>query len=127
MTKKILMIDDSPVAIKVLKKCLPSDMEFECYSAGDGAEGVAKYISLKPDFTFLDLTMPVMGGIQTLESILAINKDAVVIMVTADTQKKVFEKVISIGAFMLIAKPPTKEIVSAVLSKAMLELKNRGS
>ncbi len=126
MIKKILLVDDSPVAIKILKRCLPTDYEFECFSANDGAEGVETYKKVKPDLTFLDLTMPVMDGIEALQEIMQYDKDALVIIITADAQRKIYDKVISIGAFMLLKKPPSRDIIKAAVLKAMDTHKNRG-
>ena len=119
MIKKILLVDDSPVAIKTLKRCLPEDFEFECFSAHDGAEGVETYKNVKPDVTFLDLSMPVMDGVEALEEIMEYDKDALVIIITSNAQRKIYDKVISIGAFMLLKKPPSRDIIKAVLLKAM--------
>ena len=125
MIKKILLVDDSPVAIKILKRCLPTDYEFECFSANNGAKGIETYKNVKPDLTFLDLTMPVMNGVEALEEIMEYDKDALVIIITADGQKEIYDKVISIGALMLIRKPPSRDIIKAAVLKAMDTHKNR--
>lgn len=125
MIKKILLVDDSPIAIKTLKRCLPADYEFECFSAYDGAEGVETYKNVKPDLTFLDLSMPVMDGVHALEEIMEYDKDALVIIVTVDAQRKIYDKVISIGAFMLLKKPPSRDLIKAAVLKAMETHTNR--
>ncbi len=123
MINKILMVDDSEVALKILKRCLPTDKEYECVTASDGAEGVEAYKSEKPDLTFLDLTMPVMDGIEALEIIMNYDADAMVIVCTADSQKKVYDKVMSLGAFMMIKKPPSKESIKAAMMQVLQRLK----
>lgn len=67
---------------------MPKDREYEFHEAGDGQEGLNKFIELKPDVTFLDITMPVMNGIESLEAMKNADKNAIIIMCTADIQPK---------------------------------------
>ena len=94
MIHRILIVDDSPVARKMLKSCLPDDREYEIREAGNGAEGVELYKKFSPDITFLDLTMPVMNGYKTIPEIRKINPDAMIIVLTADIQPKSIAEVI---------------------------------
>ncbi|MEK7774210.1 MAG: response regulator [Deltaproteobacteria bacterium] len=122
--KKILIIDDSPIARKILRKCLPEGHDFELFEACNGQEGLEKFKELSPDVTFLDLTMPVMDGVTALEEIRKFNENAVVIVNTADIQIKSINKVLDRGALMVLRKPPTKETVEKALQSAEEELKN---
>ena len=47
---------------------MPKDHEYEFHEAGDGQEGLNKFVEIKPDVTFLDITMPIMDGIESLEA-----------------------------------------------------------
>jgi len=88
MIHTILIVDDSTISRKIVKKCLPKDREFELFEAGDGLAGLEKFKEVKPDLVFLDLTMPVMDGVQALKEMLKVDQDAVVVVQTADVQKK---------------------------------------
>ncbi len=125
MIKTILIADDSPVARKVLRSCIPKDQGFEFHEVGDGLAAVEKYQEIHPDLTFMDLTMPVMDGIQALARIKQLDRDAIVIVATADIQRKTMEKVTELGAFMLLKKPPSKESVSAGIREANKHLESR--
>ena len=116
MIKKILIVDDSPISRKMLKSCLPKDTEFEIIEAGDGLEGLEKYKACAPDLTFMDLTMPVMDGMQSLEEILKYDRDALVVVCTADVQAQSIMKVFETGAAHLVKKPATKEKILEVFS-----------
>jgi len=117
MAMKILLVDDSPISRKMLKSCFPKDATFEFHEAGDGLDGCEKFREIGPDITFLDLTMPVMDGVQALEHMKKHCRDAVIIVATADIQAGSIEKVMGLGAFMVLKKPPTKESVRSALLK----------
>ena len=117
MVRKILIVDDSPISRRMLKSCLPKDREFEIMEAGDGLDGVEKYTSFAPDLTFMDLTMPVMDGLQALQEILKLDSDAVVVVCTADVQAQSIMRVYEVGAAHLVKKPPTKDKIFEALTK----------
>ncbi len=118
MLKSILIVDDSPVARMIMKKCLPPDHGLIIYEANNGKEGVEKFLLHKPDLTFMDLTMPVMDGFTALSTIKKHDPQAIVIVATADVQEKVLRKVSTMGALHTIKKPPSKASVSEALQLA---------
>jgi two-component system chemotaxis response regulator CheY len=120
MIRKILIVDDSPISRKMLKSCLPKDREFEIVEAGDGMAGLEMFKQHEPDLTFMDLTMPVMDGVQSLAEIMKYKSDAVVVVCTADVQTKSINRVLELGAYHVVKKPPTRENVSQTL--AMMEV-----
>ena len=87
---------------------------------------VEKYKELKPDLTFMDLTMPVMNGFQALEEILKFDQRALVIILTADVQIKAVAKAHDLGAFSVVKKPPAKESIAAAIKEADDALAKRG-
>ena len=123
MIKKILIVDDSPVARTIVKKCFPKGHDFALFEASDGKEGLEKFKEIGPDVTLLDLTMPVMDGFEALAEIKKVNSNAVVIVLTSDIQQKTVEKVMALGACMVAPKPPSAEIIKEALTKAELLLK----
>ncbi|KPK00555.1 MAG: histidine kinase [Desulfobacterales bacterium SG8_35] len=123
MIEKILIVDDSPVSRKIMKSCIPEDKGYEMFEAGDGQSGIDKYQQLKPDLTFMDLTMPVMDGMQALQQIIKIDPKAVVVVCTADVQMKTIFKVMNLGALMVVRKPVSKQAIEDALRKAEDKLK----
>ena len=126
MIKKILIVDDSSISIKIIKSCIPNDKGYELFDAADGQIGVEKYKELKPDLTFMDLTMPVMNGFQALEEIMKLDQRAIVIILTADVQIKAVAKAHDLGAFSVVKKPPSKESIFAAIKEADDALTERG-
>lgn len=116
---KILIIDDSIVARMSVKSCIPRDEGHELAEAKDGLSGLEMFRSLRPDVTFLDITMPDKNGLEVLEELRRDFPGAAFIMLTADVQKQSLEKAYSLGALSTIKKPPVKEVVQAELRKAL--------
>jgi len=117
MLKSLLIVDDSPVARMIIKKCLPPEHGLQIYEAGNGQEGVEKYQAHNPDLTFMDLTMPVMNGFEALASIRSLDPDAVIIVATADIQEKVIQRVKDLGALYTMKKPPSKKSLAEALER----------
>ncbi|MGC9520122.1 MAG: response regulator, partial [Desulfuromonadaceae bacterium] len=117
MLKSLLIVDDSPVARMIIKKCLPAGHGLQIYEAGNGQEGVEKYQQHNPDLTLMDLTMPVMNGFEALENIRALDPNAVVIVSTADIQEKVIQRVKDLGALYTMKKPPSKKSMAEALER----------
>lgn len=116
---KILIVDDSIVARMSVKGCLPKDQEHELSEAGDGATAIELFRSVRPDVTFLDITMPDKSGLEVLAELRQDFPDAVVIILSADIQKQTQEKAQQLGAFSIVRKPPVKEVIQAELAKAL--------
>jgi len=126
MIKKILIVDDSPISIKIMKSCIPKDRGYELFDAANGQIGLDLFKQIKPDLTFMDLTMPVMNGFEALQEIMKIDSRAMVVIATADVQIKAIAKAHDLGAFSVIKKPPTKENVAAAILAVENELAERG-
>jgi two-component system, chemotaxis family, chemotaxis protein CheY len=126
MIKKILIVDDSPVSIKIIKSCIPKDRGYELFDAANGQIGLDLFKQVKPDLTFMDLTMPVMNGFEALQEIMKLDQRAMVVIATADVQIKAIARAHDLGAFSVIKKPPTKENVAVAIQEVENELAERG-
>jgi len=117
MIRKILIIDDSPIARKILRSCIPGDRSYEYSEAADGQSGIQRFGETDPDLTFTDLTMPVMDGIEALEKMKQSRPDAVIVVCSADIQPKTIARVMELGAFSMLKKPPSREAMAELLGK----------
>ncbi|MEN2983805.1 MAG: response regulator [Dictyoglomaceae bacterium] len=113
---KILLIDDSSLARRLLRKILEKE-NHEVIEAGSGMEGLEKYYLEKPDIVFLDLTMEGLYGLDVLEKIKEIDPSAKVIVASADIQKQTKNLALEKGAFAFINKPFNEEEILDVLRK----------
>jgi len=72
----------------------------------------------KAEVIFLDLTMPVLDGFQTLEKLKREDANAVVIVISADIQPQAQQRVRELGASAFVKKPITPE----AMQKALYEI-----
>jgi len=82
---RVLVVDDSMFVAKQLGQILTSEGYEVVATAVDGKDGVDKYKDLCPnvDLVTMDITMPRMDGIEALTQIMAFDKNAKVVMVSA--------------------------------------------
>lgn len=117
---KILVTDDSKIARKMVVKTLNEvfvNKNIEIYEASNGKEALEIFSKNQPAITFLDLTMPVMDGFETLKEIKEINNDAKVVIISADIQKSSIDKAIQLGAENFIKKPIDSSKMKLIIDK----------
>ncbi|AVX19256.1 MULTISPECIES: response regulator [Carboxydocella] len=101
---KILVVDDAAfMRMRVVK--LLTENGYEVIEAGDGKEGVDKYLAEKPDLVLMDITMPVMDGIAAVQEIKKHDPNAIIVMLSALGQQTMVMNSIKAGAKDFIVKP----------------------
>lgn len=115
MPVSVLVVDDSPIARKMLIRALPANWDIEITQAAGGAEALAAYRAGKVEVMFLDLTMPEIDGYQVLETLRQEDMNCLVIVVSADIQPAAVDRVLGMGAIAFIKKPVDAGTVEAVL------------
>lgn len=114
---KILIVDDSRTSRKMLRSILESNGHEIVDEAVNGQDGVQKFQSLKPDVVTLDITMPVVDGVEALKMIKALDGNAKVVMVTAAGQKNKMIDCIKAGANEFLTKPFDQQEILDVITK----------
>lgn len=115
MPVSVLIVDDSPMARKMLVRALPAGWDIEVAQVGSGVEALTAYRAGKVDVMFLDLTMPEMDGYEVLETLRREDLNCLVIVVSADIQPRAQERVLSLGAIAFIKKPVDAQKIEVVL------------
>ncbi len=113
----VLMVDDSKTSRKILKEVLEKGGFEVIGEAVNGEEGYLKYKELKPDIVTMDITMPVMDGIESLSLIKHADENAKVVMITAAGQKEKMVDALKRGAEEFITKPFDENEVLTTLKK----------
>jgi len=100
----ILVIDDVPSTRETIKDVL-EEKGYRVFVAGGGKEAL-KILEANPcDVVLLDLVMPAMNGIETLQAIKAKNVDIEVVIVTGHAEVETAISAVNGGAFAYVQKP----------------------
>lgn len=116
MSFKTLIVDDEPIARKVLREELESIAGVEIVGeADDGPAALAKIAADKPDLVLLDLQMPIMGGLDVIRSLKGRSRVPVIVIVTAydEFALQAFEA----GAIDYLLKPVRHERLVEALER----------
>lgn len=110
---RVLLIDDSVVVRGLLRKIIDQTGDIKVVAtAMDGKMGVQQYKACRPDVVLMDVEMPVMNGIESLQAILELDPLARVIMCSSLTQKgaDMAIRALQAGAIDCLAKPSSHAI-----------------
>jgi DNA-binding response OmpR family regulator len=104
--KKILIIEDDPKSMKLMREILKHE-KYEIYAATDGYQALAMALDRRPDLILLDINLPCGDGISVHERItINCNLCAMsVIYITADPSAKVRAMGKKLGAVTVLSKP----------------------
>lgn len=109
--KKILIVDDAAFMRLVLKTMLEKNGFEVIGEAVNGLEAIEKYKALSPDLVTMDITMPVMEGIEAVKRIKEVDSGAKIIMCSAMGQQTMVVQSLQAGAKDFIVKPFQEERV----------------
>ncbi len=120
---KILVVDDEHEICSILEEYF-TFRNFEVFTAQDGLAAIRTVKENRPHVVLLDISMPVMGGIETLIEIRKLDPFIGVIMVSAITDEGTIRKALDLGASDYITKPiDLANIESSVMKKISAILK----
>jgi two-component system chemotaxis response regulator CheY len=114
MKAKILVVDDSGMARRSLRRILES-AGYDVVEAEDGIAAIERYFLEKPDVVMLDLVMHGMSGLDVLGKLREIDSGVRVIVATADIQTSTREMAAAAGGRGLVNKPFMGEAVLKVV------------
>lgn len=113
---KILIVDDSRTSRRILRNILTDAGHEVLGEAENGEIAVEKATTLNPDIITLDITMPIMDGLEALKIIKKDNQVVKVVMISASGQKNKMMEAISMGAVEFLLKPFEEDEIINVMS-----------
>ena len=119
MAKRILIVDDAVFMRMKLKDILEKNGYEVAGEAQNGQEAFDKYQAEKTDLLTMDITMPVVDGLQALKMIKQADANAKVVMCSAMGQQGMVMDAIKSGAVDFIVTPFDTERVIQALDKAL--------
>lgn len=123
---RILVVDDSIVMRRNLEKILVEAGHEVVGQAINGMQAVILYTELNPDIVTMDISMPIMSGVDAVSYIINKDPEASIIMISALNQKHMVFEAINNGAKHYIIKPIDKEILLKSINNILEDNKNRG-
>lgn len=101
----VVLIDDSTDVRTLVRLRLDASGAFDVVGEGaDGTDAIELLLAHEPDLVLLDVSTPVMDGLETLSSILAVRPETHVVMFTGFSGTDLVERVRELGALDLIEK-----------------------
>lgn len=126
MKPKILTVDDSKTIRLIVGKAFKP---FDCdvFEAANGVEGLAVAARERPDLIILDLTMPIMDGVEMLSKLKSNPelKSMPVIMLTAEAGRENVVKIAKLGVRDYLVKPFREEVLVERVGR-VIDLKPKG-
>jgi DNA-binding NarL/FixJ family response regulator len=105
----ILIVDDSILMRRNLRMLLTEAGHEVVGEASNGFEAYKEYVKTQPDLVTMDITMPIMNGLDAVKKIIATYPSANIIMISALDQKSMVFEAIQNGAKHYILKPITMD------------------
>jgi two-component system nitrate/nitrite response regulator NarL len=117
-TIRIVIADDHPIVRDGLKKLLLLEDDFDVVGeASDGREVLEKVRDLDPDVLLLDLRMPNLDGLGTLQALAQVNKRTRVIVLTASEDKNEFVQAMKLGCSGIVLKQTAPDLIVKSIRK----------
>lgn len=116
--KKILVIDDEK-NIQVSLASILQDEGYKTFFAASGEEGIEKFKNIRPDAIFLDIWLPGIDGLETLQRILTIDPNQIIIMISGHGNISTAVRAVKHGAYDFLEKPLSLEKVMLVLKRGL--------
>ena len=112
-----MICDDSAIARKMVQRSLPDNFASEIHLAENGLEALQHLHDNQIALLFLDLTMPIMDGVELLQQIKKLSIEVFTIVISGDIQPEMRRRVAQLGALDFIEKPVDEERLCSTLQR----------
>ena len=134
MSERILVIDDEPDMLMLLRMIIEDNTNYEVETTNNPAEGLKMLTEEAYDLVISDLKMPGMDGLEVFDELRKMRPDIPVIIITAYGSPEAADEALKKGVADFITKPFRKDTILftmnrvlelAILKRENLELKRR--
>lgn len=116
---KLMIVDDSNIIRRRIERSQQIDRLEVVGSAGNGRDAVDMFRRTLPDVVTMDLTMPLMDGIECVEKLVAIKPDVLILVISALADKATAVEAIEKGANGFLCKPFTDRQLNEALEELL--------
>lgn len=128
-TYNIMVVDDDPLVLETMerlfKKYFPRINNLALMSSG--IEAIQKLNQFRPDIVFMDIKMPGLDGLETIEEIKETYKDAKFVIISAYQQFDFAKQAIALDVVDYLLKPIDKDMILNCMKKAIRLIENERS
>lgn len=117
----VLIVDDATFMRATIRRFLEKNKIETIFEAADGKDAVVKYKSIRPDLVIMDISMPVMSGIEAVEKIREYDPEANVLICSLQGQRRNVMEAIKAGARGFLLKPVQEDKLMNEIKKLNLE------
>ncbi len=122
---KLMIVDDSTIIRNRIAKIVqPMDSLQVVGEASDGMQAVELFTELQPDIITIDITMPNMDGLQCIQTIINMNSNVSILVVSALSDRATGLKALQYGARGFLCKPFSEQQLTLALEK-IINAKNK--
>lgn len=116
----VLVADDHNIVREGIRRVVEAESDIEiCAEASDGCEVLEQIVRHRPDVVILDITMPAMSGLETLERVRSRHPGIKTILLSVHADARKVRSAVALGVDgYLLKNARTSEIVSAIRSVA---------
>lgn len=124
---KVFFIDDEYLIRKLLNNCVDwHDLGYKVVGESSGGEdAVDQVVQCNPDLIFVDISMPIIGGIELSKRILEVMPRIKIVMLTGHQEFDYAREAVKFGAFDYLLKPVNPKEIIAVADKVKEAVSSR--
>ena len=119
MSERILVIDDEPNMLRLLKTILMDKTGYTVVTTNNPLEVESLLQEERYDLVVSDLKMPLVDGIDLIDIIKKIDSHLPIIIITAYGTSEIAEEAVRKGAYDFIVKPFRKETILITIKRAL--------
>lgn len=123
MPAKILVVDDHAIVRHGLRSVLDGDSPWEiCGEAENGKDAIEKALALKPDLVLMDISMPVMNGIEATRQLRRLLPQTKIVILSLHDSEQIASQAKEAGANAYVIKSQTSaHLYDTILSVLALD------
>ena len=119
MPKQILVIDDEPDMLMLLRMMIEENTDYEVQTTNNPSEGIKLFSEKDYDLAITDLKMPGLDGIELFDEFKSIKPDIPVVMITAYGSTETADEAMKKGIADFITKPFRKDTILFTINRAL--------
>lgn len=117
MSIKLMIVDDSNIIRSKINRTLTQHNIEVVATACNGEEAISLFVAHKPDIVTMDLTMPLMDGLECIRALRKLNAEVRILVISALADKSTAIQALMEGAQGFVCKPFTESDLTEAIDE----------